>query len=173
MKASPFPPEAGLDFSAWLAAFYAGGETFRLADAAATIAAGRDLGRGLAAAFLSASPPLAFLLTLGGDLGAGKTTFCQGLGQGLGVAGDIVSPTFALAHEHPGPPDLFHLDLYRLDSPEEFMAAGLDDYLGRPGLTVVEWPEKMPAGFWPAERLDLALDFSGSGRLLRRRRLPR
>ncbi|MDR3038810.1 MAG: tRNA (adenosine(37)-N6)-threonylcarbamoyltransferase complex ATPase subunit type 1 TsaE, partial [Candidatus Adiutrix sp.] len=90
-------------------------------------------------------------------------------GQGLEVADvlEIVSPTFTLANEYRGLMDIFHLDLYRLDSPAEFLAAGLDDYLARPGLTVVEWPGKMPSSFWPAERLDLEFAFHGSGRWLR------
>jgi tRNA threonylcarbamoyladenosine biosynthesis protein TsaE len=106
---------------------------------------------------------------LSGELGAGKTTFCQGLGLGLEVEDPkaIVSPTFTLANEYRGLTDIFHLDLYRLESPEEFLEAGLEDYLVRPGLTIVEWPEKMPPEFWPADRLALSLAFQGAGRLLR------
>ncbi|GHV56753.1 hypothetical protein FACS189460_2110 [Deltaproteobacteria bacterium] len=97
-----------------------------LPDAAATAAAGRDLGLRLAASRRAGPGPDIFLLTLSGDLGAGKTTFCQGLGQGLEVADlrEIVSPTFTLANEYRGLLDIFHLDLYRLDSPAEFLAAG-------------------------------------------------
>jgi tRNA threonylcarbamoyladenosine biosynthesis protein TsaE len=140
-----------------------------LPDAAATSAAGHDLGRRLAEASRRGALPFSFLLTLSGDLGAGKTTFCQGLGLGLGTEDPaaIVSPTFTLANEYPGLVDIFHLDLYRLDSPREFAEAGLEDYLVRPGLTVVEWPEKMPPDFWPAGRLALSLAFQGEGRLLR------
>jgi len=144
-------------------------ETF-LPDAAATSAAGRGLGRRLAEAGRRGALPSSFLITLSGDLGTGKTTFCQGLGRGLGTddPAAIVSPTFTLANEYPGLVDIFHLDLYRLESPREFAEAGLEDYLARPGLTVVEWPEKMPPDFWPADRLALKLAFCGAGRLLAR-----
>jgi len=140
-----------------------------LPDAAATTAAGQGLGRRLAEAGRSGALPPSFLITLSGDLGAGKTTFCQGLGLGLETEDPaaIVSPTFTLANEYQGVVDIFHLDLYRLESPQEFAEAGLEDYLARPGLTVVEWPEKMPPDFWPAGRLALNLSFQGAGRLLR------
>jgi len=138
-----------------------------LPDAAATASAGLDLGRRLAGAGRRGALPSSFLITLSGDLGAGKTTFCQGLGRGLEVEDPaaIVSPTFTLANEYRGLVDIFHLDLYRLESPREFAEAGLDDYLARPGLTLVEWPEKID--FWPADRLALGLAFQGAGRLLR------
>jgi len=140
-----------------------------LPDAAATSAAGLDLGRRLAAADRRGALPSSMLVTLSGDLGAGKTTFCQGLGLGLEVEepAAIVSPSFTLANEYRGLMDIFHLDLYRLESPREFEEAGLEDYLARPGLTVVEWPEKMPPDFWPADHLALSLVIQGAGRLLR------
>lgn len=140
-----------------------------LPDAAATSAAGLNLGRRLAEAGRRGALPSSFLITLSGDLGTGKTTFCQGLGRGLETddPSAIVSPTFTLANEYQGLVDIFHLDLYRLESPREFEEAGLDDYLARPGLTVVEWPEKMPPDFWPADRLALNLAFQGPGRILR------
>ena len=140
-----------------------------LPDAAATFAAGKDLGRRLAGAGREGALPSSFLITLSGELGSGKTTLCQGLGLGLEAEDPkaIVSPTFTLANEYLGVRDIFHLDLYRLESPWEFSEAGLEDYLTRPGLTVVEWPEKAPPDIWPAERLALSLDFLGQGRLLR------
>jgi len=140
-----------------------------LPDAAATAEAGRTLGRRLAEAARSGTLPASFLITLSGELGAGKTTFCQGLGLGLEVEAPmaIVSPTFTLANEYRGLRDIFHLDLYRLESSREFAEAGLEDYLARPGLTVVEWPGKMPPDFWPADRLALSLAFHQAGRRLR------
>lgn len=145
-------------------------ETFNiyLPDAEATSAAGAQLGRRLTDRLDRGQLELPFLITLSGDLGAGKTTLCQGLGRALGVAepGEIVSPTFTLANEYHGRCDIFHLDVYRLDDPEQFYEAGLDEYLRRPGLSLVEWPEKMPPGFWPDLRLDLWLSFKDKGRLL-------
>jgi len=140
-----------------------------LPGAADTAAAGHDLGGRLAEAARCGALPFPFIITLSGEMGAGKTTFCQGLGRGLETIDPaaIVSPTFTLANEYRGLMDIFHLDLYRLGSPREFMEAGLDDYLTRPGLTVVEWPEKMPPDFWPSDHLPLSLTFQGAGRLLR------
>lgn len=81
------------------------------------------------------------LIILTGDLGAGKTTFTQGLGDGLGVRGPITSPTFVIAREHPslrGGPALVHVDAYRLSSLLELDALDLDTELER-AVTVVEW----------------------------------
>jgi len=134
----------------------------------ATQEAGFRLGSLLAANLNEGRLTLPFLITLSGDLGAGKTTLCQGLGRALGVPepGEIVSPTFTLANEYHGHWDIFHLDIYRLSGPDQFYEAGLDEYLGRPGLSLVEWPEKMPPDFWPDKRLDLSLSFKDKGRLL-------
>ncbi|MCS6802303.1 MAG: tRNA (adenosine(37)-N6)-threonylcarbamoyltransferase complex ATPase subunit type 1 TsaE [Chloroflexota bacterium] len=112
----------------------------------------RALGRALGAA----AEPGAVLL-LRGDLGSGKTTFAQGVGEGLGV-NEVTSPTFILVAEHRGRLPLFHVDLYRLGDVEDLSALGLDDVLGRVGVVVVEWPERY-LGAWPEERLDI--DLSG------------
>lgn len=83
-------------------------------------------------------------IALCGDLGMGKTQLVQGLARGLGITGRVASPTFALVNEHAsGRVPLFHLDLYRLDSREQIVGAGLDEYFFTPrGLTVVEWAER-------------------------------
>lgn len=134
----------------------------------ATLEAGTRLGSLLAANLAEGRLTLPFLITLSGDLGAGKTTLCQGLGRALGVPepGEIVSPTFTLANEYQGRWPIFHLDIYRLSGPDQFYEAGLDEYLQRPGLCLVEWPEKMPPDFWPDKRLELCLTFKDKGRLL-------
>jgi tRNA threonylcarbamoyladenosine biosynthesis protein TsaE len=84
-------------------------------------------------------------ILLHGGLGAGKTCFVQGLAAGLGIAAGacVVSPTFTLVNEYPGPHPLCHVDLYRLESPGEIRALGLEEYLGR-AVTAVEWAEKLP-----------------------------
>jgi len=89
------------------------------------------------------------LVALLGDLGAGKTTFVQGLARGLGVPPEVyvTSPSFTLVNEYPGRVPLFHVDLYRL-SPEETEELGLAEMLSR-GVMVVEWAERLPAGFRP------------------------
>jgi len=93
------------------------------------------------------------VIALHGDLGAGKTTFVQGLAQAMGVASPVTSPTFALLGEYRGASQrLIHLDLYRLSSPEELLDIGFLDYLAAPNIVVVEWPERaeslMPPTAW-------------------------
>jgi len=85
-----------------------------------------------------------WVIALSGDLGAGKTCLVQGIASGLGVSGRIQSPTFALINEHrAGRLPLYHIDLYRLETASEIVAAGLEDYLFTPdGVTVVEWFER-------------------------------
>lgn len=90
-------------------------------------------------------------LALVGDLGAGKTTFVQGLAEGLGVTGRVSSPTFVLMHCHAGPVPLCHLDAYRVSSGEELRQAGAEEYLDN-AVVVVEWADRVP-DFWPAEAL--------------------
>ncbi len=81
-----------------------------------------------------------------GDLGAGKTQLVKGLAQGLGVKERVQSPTFALVNEYrSGRCPLFHLDLYRLETPEQIHGAGLEDYFHPfEGITVIEWFERVP-----------------------------
>jgi len=107
-----------------------------LPDAAATIAFGRDF-----AARLRAGDVLALM----GDLGAGKTHFVKGLADGLGATGEVTSPTFTLIHEYRGGRlPLFHFDLYRLESGEELLRIGFDDYLDAAGVLALEWADKFP-----------------------------
>jgi tRNA threonylcarbamoyladenosine biosynthesis protein TsaE len=84
------------------------------------------------------------LIGLSGELGAGKTQIVKGLARGLGIAACVLSPTFALVHEYTGGRlPLFHLDLYRLETPAQVVGAGLEEYLYQPpGVTVVEWIER-------------------------------
>ncbi len=87
------------------------------------------------------------VVLLEGDLGAGKTTFIQGLAQGLGVPEDVYvsSPTFALINEYPGRMILYHVDLYRLE-PEEVLDLGLEDLLAQ-GILAIEWAERLSFAF--------------------------
>jgi tRNA threonylcarbamoyladenosine biosynthesis protein TsaE len=75
-------------------------------------------------------------------MGAGKTTFVRGLARGLGVAGDVMSPTFQLVRVYPGPVQLAHVDLYRLSDAAELADLGLDELLDE-GAAVVEWGERL------------------------------
>lgn len=78
------------------------------------------------------------LIMLCGPLGAGKTTFVQGLAEGMGVRGRVTSPTFVISHVHPGPIDLVHVDAYRLESLDDVDGLDLDTSLAE-SVTVVEW----------------------------------
>ena len=102
------------------------------------------------------------IITLAGNLGAGKTTLTQAIGQGLLVPEDcyITSPTFSLLHEYPGRIPLYHMDLYRLADEEEIEALGFEDYLYGEGLCVIEWPERL-GSLLPEERLHIDLLFTG------------
>jgi tRNA threonylcarbamoyladenosine biosynthesis protein TsaE len=85
-----------------------------------------------------------WVIGLTGDLGAGKTQLVKGLARGLGIAARVLSPTFTLMHAYEGGRlRLFHLDLYRLETHEQIIAAGLESCLWRPaGVTLVEWAER-------------------------------
>lgn len=92
------------------------------------------------------------VILLHGELGAGKTTFVQGLARGMDLTDYVKSPTFVLLHEYTGGPlPLFHADFYRLSGPEEALDLGLEERAA-PGVLAVEWPERA-AGALPAEAL--------------------
>lgn len=83
------------------------------------------------------------LLTLQGDLGAGKTTFIQGLSRGLKIQDPILSPTYVYLNLYKGTLPLFHFDLYRLKNGDDFFALGFEEYLEKGGISAIEWPEKV------------------------------
>ena len=78
---------------------------------------------------------------LHGDLGAGKSVFARGVARGMGVTGAMPSPTFTLMIPYEGNKKLYHFDLYRLNDPDEFYAAGLEEFIGGDGVALIEWPE--------------------------------
>ena len=112
----------------------------------ATTEFGRALGERL-------QPGDVILLT--GDLGAGKSVLARGLARGLGIAQAMPSPTFTLMQPYQGRIPFYHFDLYRLDDPDQFYEAGLDEFIGGDGAAVVEWPDC--ADLAPEPRMDISL----------------
>lgn len=82
------------------------------------------------------------LILLAGPLGAGKTAFVRGLARGLGVQGDVQSPTFQLLRLHDGTPGLAHLDLYRIEDSAELAELGLEELL-EDRVVAVEWGDRL------------------------------
>ena len=117
---------------------------------------------------LGAMLQLGDLITLSGPLGAGKTTFVQGLARGLGCETPVTSPTFVLMVEHEGRLPLVHIDAYRLENLcyDAVRDAGVLDAVERgDAVTVIEWPERI-AEFLPAPRFRVTLT-PGEGDLRR------
>ena len=112
------------------------------------------LGRSLAGML---TPPK--LVLLRGDLGAGKTTLVKGIAEGFHAASadDVTSPTFTLVHEYRGPKvNLYHIDLYRIDTPRQLETLGLDDLIAENSILLIEWGEKF-ARFERERDVEIAL----------------
>jgi len=115
----------------------------------ATKQLGRNLGKSLSAGSIVA---------LMGELGSGKTTLVQGIGQGLGIKSLIKSPSFVIIHEHNGPLPLYHFDLYRLDKIGDIFSLGYEEYFyEKKGVVVIEWAEKIK-DLLPTEYLQINLE---------------
>ncbi len=107
------------------------------------------------------------ILLLVGDLGAGKTTFTKGIALGLGVQGYVNSPTFTLVNEYQGRCPVYHLDCYRLNSFQEALDFGIEEYLYGDGVTLIEWPERIHE-ILPQEFMTVRLNYlSDTKRALR------
>ena len=119
-----------------------------------TIALGRELAKSLL-------PPK--LVLLRGELGAGKTTLVKGIAEGFKAASqeDVTSPTFTLIHEYRGPEvNVYHIDLYRVDTPRQLETLGLDDLMGKDSVLLIEWGEKF-ARFVRERDVEIALERAG------------
>jgi tRNA threonylcarbamoyladenosine biosynthesis protein TsaE len=111
---------------------------------------GEQLGRAI-------TPPL--VVTLTGELGVGKTTLARAICVGYGVREEITSPTYALVHEYRAPKSaVYHIDLYRLDSPDQLTNLGWDEIVSSRSLVLVEWPERA-GGRLPEDHLPIDLDY--------------
>jgi len=111
---------------------------------------GEELGR-------ASTPPL--VVTLTGELGVGKTTLARAICRGYGVTEDVTSPTYALVHEYRAPRSaVYHIDLYRLDSPEQLTNLGWDEIVSSRALVLVEWPERAGDRL-PQDHLPIDLDY--------------
>lgn len=129
-----------------------------------TIAFGRTLSELLA-------PPK--LVLLRGDLGAGKTTLVKGIAAAFEAASeeDVTSPTFTLIHEYRGPrANLFHIDLYRLDTPRQLETLALDDMRTENSVLLIEWGEKFPR---LVRERDMEISLEPDGESRRRIRIAR
>jgi len=102
------------------------------------------------------------VVALSGDLGAGKTTFARALLRGLGWTGEVPSPTFTLVQSYDTVPEVWHVDLYRLNAASEAAALGLWE---TDAVLLIEWPERLGA-LLPVDALQLRLDGSGCTRRL-------
>ncbi|NNL95777.1 MAG: tRNA (adenosine(37)-N6)-threonylcarbamoyltransferase complex ATPase subunit type 1 TsaE [Xanthomonadales bacterium] len=115
------------------------------------------------AAQLASKITMPFVLYLQGDLGAGKTTFARALLRALGHSGTVKSPTYGLLEFYELPAlSVLHLDLYRIEHPEEIEYLGLDDLFNDNTLMIVEWPEKGAGALPPS---DMVIRFTHQGTL--------
>jgi tRNA threonylcarbamoyladenosine biosynthesis protein TsaE len=114
----------------------------------------RDWGESLGRAI---TPPL--LITLTGELGAGKTTLAQAICRGYGVKEEITSPTYALVQEYVGARSaVYHIDLYRLDSPDQLTNIAWDEIVASRSVVIVEWPERAGSRL-PEDHLPIDIDY--------------
>jgi len=81
------------------------------------------------------------IILLTGDLGAGKTVLVKGIAKGLGIDFEITSPTFNLINEYENNPGLLHMDFYRIDTKEELLGLGIEEYIARDDIKAIEWPQ--------------------------------
>ncbi|PAF16350.1 tRNA (adenosine(37)-N6)-threonylcarbamoyltransferase complex ATPase subunit type 1 TsaE [Terribacillus saccharophilus] len=103
------------------------------------------------------------IITMEGDLGAGKTTLTKAIGAGLGVKRTINSPTFTIIKEYEGRLPLYHMDVYRLENSDEDI--GFEEYFSGEGVSIVEWAQFIE-DYLPKERLELTLKHDGEARTI-------
>jgi tRNA threonylcarbamoyladenosine biosynthesis protein TsaE len=117
------------------------------------------------------SLPIPGVVLLRGNLGAGKTTLTRGIAQGLGMADPnlVSSPSFTLINVYQGRCPIYHVDLYRLDGVRDLHSIGLDDFLAKEGVTIIEWSERLT--FRIPEAIEIEIEDAGDEeRILRIRK---
>ncbi len=97
------------------------------------------------------------IVSLIGDLGAGKTTLTKSIGKGLGIEDYITSPTFTLVNEYKGKYWVYHFDVYRLDNIEELDDLGFDEYFYSNGVSIIEWGDRIEK-FLPKEKINIQIE---------------
>lgn len=102
------------------------------------------------------------VLALEGTLAAGKTTITKGIAEALGITENITSPTFTLISEYEGRLPLYHMDVYRLDSAEDFINLGTEDLLYGKGISIIEWSEKVRSEL-PKSTITVSLEIQQDG----------
>lgn len=102
------------------------------------------------------------VLTLHGPLGSGKTTLAKGIARHLDIAEDVTSPSFTLISEYEGRLHLYHMDLYRIDSLEEFEMLGAEELMYGEGITLIEWAEKIRE-LLPQNRISVVFTLNDDG----------
>jgi tRNA threonylcarbamoyladenosine biosynthesis protein TsaE len=112
------------------------------------------------------------IVLLRGELGTGKTTLTRGIARGLGLADSTLvnSPSFTLVNIYQGDCPIYHVDLYRLRSDRDLYSIGLDDFLGKEGVTVVEWSERLS---YPLQQaVEIRIEDAGDDRRILHIRCP-
>jgi tRNA threonylcarbamoyladenosine biosynthesis protein TsaE len=105
--------------------------------------------------------PRGTVVALCGTLGAGKTRLVQAIAEACGLdRRNVTSPTFVLVQEHHGRRTIYHLDAYRLNSPDEFLDLGAEEYFQTDGLVLIEWADRV-TDCLPADRLDIQVEVAG------------
>lgn len=102
------------------------------------------------------------VVSLSGELGAGKTVFARGVCEALGIQSAVTSPTFTLIHEHHGDLTVYHMDFYRLETPAEILAIGVEDLFYSDAVCLVEWAENM-GGQFPEDVIVVRIEHAGDG----------
>jgi tRNA threonylcarbamoyladenosine biosynthesis protein TsaE len=110
---------------------------------------------------IAQSLPVPGVVLLRGALGTGKTTLTRGIARGLGMEDPnlVSSPSFTLVNIYQGSCPIYHVDLYRLDGAKDLYSIGLDDFLGKAGVAIIEWSERLASGF--ANAIEVEIEDAG------------